>query len=174
MGIERLNAVNFDTDEIRMSEYLIALCEVATSRGFVVNIEFMPLLPIFTSLAETVARLSTGKYRGLTIMLDVLHLIRSGGTVADVARAAHLITGAQFSDGPLKAVSEDAYLRAATQERDIPGDGEFPLKDILEAIPAEAVVYLEVPKKSFKDQGLDPTERAQRIIDGMRRVEIAR
>ena len=173
MGIPRINTVNFDTDETRMSENLTALCEEAARRSLALNIEFMPLLPLFTSLEATVTRLSSGKYPGLTIMLDVLHHVRTGGTAGDVAKVRHLITGAQFSDGPLKVESDEAYMQAATHERDIPGEGEFPLEEILGALAPETMIYLEMPKKSFRDQGLAPAERARRLISGMRRIEAA-
>jgi sugar phosphate isomerase/epimerase len=171
MGIKRINTVNFDTDETRMSENLTALCETAAGRGFEINIEFMPLLPLFVSLKETARRLAAAKYPRLTIMLDILHHVRSGGTVAEVAAYAHLISGAQFSDGPLTVAGNEAYMHAATHERDIPGHGRFPLRDILKVMSPDAMIYLEVPKKSFREQGLGPTERARRLLEGMRAVE---
>jgi len=171
MDIKHLAAVNVDTDRGRMSESLAATCEMAGQRGLIVNIEFMPLLPFFTSVEETAKMLGEKIFPGLTMMVDVLHLCRSGGTVEDMSKIAPLVTGSQFSDGALARPSDERYLHQAMYERDIPGEGAFPLEEIFNALPDQAIVYLEVPKKSFRDRGLDAVERARRILDGMRRVE---
>src|SRR4051812_41948943 len=73
LGIKQLAAVSIDEDRARMSDNLAAMCEMAASRGMGVNLEFMPLLAV-RSLADTVALINEGKYPGLTIMVDALHL----------------------------------------------------------------------------------------------------
>ncbi|MET7680406.1 hypothetical protein [Streptomyces sp. NPDC005423] len=75
-----------------------------------------------------------------------------------------------MSDGPRASEGLAAYLDEAVNERAIPGQGEFPLEEVLSLLPPEVTVSAEVPSRSLKQAGVSPEERARRILDGTRRV----
>jgi sugar phosphate isomerase/epimerase len=103
-------------------------------------------------------------------MVDTLHLMRSGSTVAELAAAEpRWIGGAQFSDGPL-TMPADQQLHEALSERMLPGDGEFPLREFVRALPQGVPIGLEVPMQSLKDKGVGPLERARLAVEASRRV----
>jgi sugar phosphate isomerase/epimerase len=170
MGIPQIAAFDADFDRTRASDNLAALCEMAAERGLGVCLEFHPKSPT-NSVAETARLIETGKYRGLKILVDALHLARGGGTPADVAKVPQaLLDCAQMSDGPLVSESAKAYALEAMFNRQAPGEGELPLVDLIRAMPADGVLYLEVPQCHARDRGVSAAARAQRAIDGLCRV----
>ena len=66
--------------------------------------------------------------------------------------------------------SDQAYFHEAMHERQIPGDGELPLNDLLDALPSDVVVALEVPMRSRAEAGASPLERARLAAEGARRL----
>jgi sugar phosphate isomerase/epimerase len=101
-----------------------------------------------------------------------LHLARAGETPADLAKIApNTIGSAQFCDAPAVSPGSKAYQYEAMFERQVPGEGELPLKALLRAIPKEAIIYLEVPLRAAREQGVSAEQRARRVISGMRRIE---
>ncbi len=104
------------------------------------------------------------------LVVDCVHLIRTGRGAHDIARAdprriAHL----QICDGPLN-LSDDEIASEASVERLYPGEGEFPLIDILRAIPPTATVGLEAPSRSRRERGESPLQRAREAAAATRNV----
>jgi len=151
MGISQVAGMDMDPDRRRASENLAAWCEMAKERGLGACIEFMSLTQVKT-LGNAVDLVKSGKYPGLTVMLDTLHLARSGGTPADVAKVdPALFDCVQFCDGPATAPDDAFYWHEAGIERQIPGDGALPLKAVYDAIPKDIVVYIEVPQHTARE-----------------------
>jgi sugar phosphate isomerase/epimerase len=170
MGIPQVATFDAETDSVRASEYLEALCEMAAERDLKICIEFHSRSKL-RSIAAAAKLASEGRYRGLKILIDALHLARGGETPADVAQVPPaLIDCVQFCDGPLLSPGGKAYGYEAMFERQVPGAGELPLVALLKSIPQEAFIYLEVPQRAAREQGLSAIERAQRAMDGMRSV----
>ncbi len=77
-----------------------------------------------------------------------MHLIRSGSNADDVAALGLDIIGyVQLSDAPL-VPTNPSYYGEAMFERKVPGKGEFPLLAVLNALPNDLVIGLEVPMRS--------------------------
>jgi sugar phosphate isomerase/epimerase len=170
LGIPQLATFDADPERQRARSCLAALCEQATVRGLNVCIEFHPHSAL-ASIHEAVALIETGHYPGLGILVDALHLARGGSAPADVARIdPRLIACAQFCDAPAASPNREAYRHEAMFERQVPGDGELPLRDLLDAIPHDRIIYLEVPMKSLRDRGVSPRDRAARALAGMHRL----
>lgn len=171
MGITQIATFDSDPDRGRASEHLAELCDMAADRGIGVCIEFHPRSQL-RSVAQTAQLIGQGKYSGLKMLIDALHLARGGGTPQDVANVSpHVIDSAQFCDGPATSPDTKSYQYEAMFERQVPGDGQLPLKALLTAIPSTAVIYLEVPLRALREGGVSATERARRVIAGMRRIE---
>jgi sugar phosphate isomerase/epimerase len=123
-----------DPEWARLRDNFAAFCDAAAGVGLGVAVEFMPArplasLPLALRLAREAAR------PGVSMLVDPLHLARSGGAPADlVGLDPALFPYAQFSDGI-----------PATAERRMPGEGELPLGALLDALPAGLPLSVEVP-----------------------------
>jgi sugar phosphate isomerase/epimerase len=171
MGVKQLATFDSDPDRGRAADQLAALCESAQAREIGVCIEFHSRSQL-RSIAAAAHLVDQGRYPGLKILVDALHLARGGETPEDVSAVAFQSIGcAQFCDAPAASTDAKAYRYEAMFERQIPGDGELPLAALLDAIPSDCIVYLEVPQRAARERGVSALERAQRALDGMRRLE---
>ncbi len=146
LGARGATALLFDTDEARVVDGLSQLCELAGELGLRVGIEFMALSPQWNTLETMRDLVLAVNHPGLGIGIDILHLVRSGGTPADVAALdPALVSYAQICDGASLAVTAD-YVEEAVGNRLVPGEGQFPVLEFLRALPAGVPVELEVPQ----------------------------
>jgi len=140
-----VTALIYDPDIERASNNLSRLCEMAQAKGLRVNIEFMPLAPVCRSLTETVSFIKGLGQPNLGVAIDLLHLIRSGGTVEEVAATPpELISYVQICDSADTSVNSN-YGEEAAANRLPPGKGGFPVTAFLQALPAGTPVEIEVP-----------------------------
>ncbi len=169
LGARRMSTLVSDSDQERRLANFCQLCDRAAEFGLGVNVEFVAITQL-PSLREAVRLLTRAARPNAGIMVDALHLTRSGGSVAELAATdPHLIGGAQFCDGPLTMAS-DRQLFEAISERKIPGEGEFPLHDFVRALPRGVPIGIEVPLKSLRDRGVGPMERARIVVEASRRI----
>lgn len=168
LGARRMSVLVSDSDEERRLDNFCQLCERAAEYGMGVNVEFVAITQL-PSLREALRLVSRANRPNAGIMVDTLHLMRSGGTVAELAAApAGFIGGAQFCDGPLAAPEDQLF--EALSERKIPGEGQFPLLEFVRALPPEVPIGVEVPLKSLKDKGVPAQERARKVVEASRRI----
>lgn len=62
------------------------------------------------------------------------------------------------------------YLLAATFERMIPGTGTLPLADIVDALPGDVHIGLEVPMRSLAEAGVGPLDRLRPCVAAAREL----
>lgn len=122
---------------------LNAIAGVAAEFGLRMSVEFMMFRTVRT-LADAIALVARADAPNLGIIVDALHLHRSGGTSADLdAIPAGRLSHVQFCD----AVAEPP--RDLTQEarsgRLLPGEGVLALRDLLAAVPPDTPLALEIP-----------------------------
>lgn len=167
IGARRLVAHVHDTDRSRALDTLRALCDLAGEHGLGVGLEFMPLSPGCTSLAEADAFVTEARRDNLGIAIDALHWTRTGGSAADVARIdpGH-IAYVQLCDGPRDDPGRD-YLAQAF-DRLVPGEGGFALRELLASLPQSVDLDVEVPSTSGIAQGRTPLDRARRAVTASR------
>ena len=95
------------------------------------------------------------------VVVDCIHLIRTKTSVQELANAdPRRIAYVQICDGMLN-LPEDQFGLEGTAERLYPGEGHFPLVDILRAVPPSAALALEAPSLSRKERGESPLQRAK-------------
>jgi len=170
LGASRFNLSVWETNPDRVSDLMDGFWRIGEDLQMRITIEFLRLSQVRT-LQDAAALATSGRYPGLQILVDALHLARSGGTPADVAALPpELIGFSQICDGPAQSPGHEAYLHEAMNERQIPGEGELPLRALLAALPPEVIVALEVPMRSRAEAGVTPLERARLAADGARRV----
>jgi sugar phosphate isomerase/epimerase len=106
---------------------------------------------IFSSvrtLADAQRVLNRAAHPAGAILVDALHLQRSGGTPADVSAVApEQLPYVQLCDGPFQPILPDSAVAQAEARtgRLFPGDGELPLAELLRVLPAGASLAVEAP-----------------------------
>lgn len=144
LGADRLNCAGDDPDPSRIVERFAAIAAMAAEHGMTVDLEFMRWRPIGTFAdAARVVRASGAANAG--VLVDALHLFRSGGSVATVAADAALVRTLQICDAPLAHPADGDYLAEARNHRLAPGDGHLPLVALLGVLNPTTRVSIEVP-----------------------------
>lgn len=169
LGARRLNVSGDDPDTDRVAERFGRLCDLAAEVGIGVDLEFMRFRVVgnLPQALDVVTR--AGRPNG-RLLIDVLHLFRSGGTaqmLADVPAA--LIGSVQLCDAPRLDPTDAHIVDEARQGRLFPGEGELPLLEYLSALPGDISMSVEVPTAS-SHPGLSPAECAARACAASRRL----
>lgn len=161
LGIGMITANSFAGEEAEVTALMAEIARDAASRNIRLGIEFIPVSRIRTAAdALRIARATDAGNVGLVV--DALHLWRSGGTVETVrGLPGDRIFALQLCDAPLAAPDDlAAEMRSA---RLLPGDGEFDLRGLVDAVPAATEIEIEVPNADY--DRLTPTARARLVHD---------
>jgi len=114
-----------------LAEAFGRIAERAARHGLAVSLEFIPDTGM-PDLLTAKALVEMVKLPNLGIMLDTWHLLRSGGTVEQIrSLAPGAIIAAQLSD---RTPPPPGTAYVAMQGRSLPGEGQAPLADILNAV----------------------------------------
>lgn len=148
LGATRICVNGEDPQLDRFTANFARLCDLAKPFGMEVDLEFMVWRPVKTIQITTQivrqANCTNGK-----VLIDALHLMRSGGTVEDVrAMNPALIGAVQICDGPMLGPDVNdtqAVLQEARGGRLPPLQGEFPLLELVKAVPSTVPISVEVP-----------------------------
>ncbi len=161
-----LLVVSSDPDLDATAEKLGALIDHARPAGISVSLEFGAFTEM-KSLAMTLDVLERTGRPDARLLIDPLHLARTGGGPADVARVPReRFTYAQFCDAPASGPSvEDikGIIEEAVDGRLFPGDGALPLNDLLQALPAGIPLSVELRSKALRDAWPDAIDRAKAL-----------
>ena len=172
LGCERINVVSVGQEMGRTIDGFAALCEVAAARGIAVSAEMGSLGP----LKQVEAALEVARGVGqpnFSLVIDTMHVSRTGYAPMVARIDPALIGYVQINDGPMRGVT-DGYLREAIVDRWVPGEGDYPLTEILRAVPPEVVVSIEVPMLD-RPEGRSDLDHVRACVAGARRaVEAAR
>ena len=157
LGARTLSVCGDDPDPARLAANFAALCDLAARHGMGVDLEFMPWRRVATVTTAVGVVRAAGRANG-GVLVDALHLARSGGAPVDLAGVSdELLATAQICDAPLEMPdSIDAVVAEARGGRLPPGDGALPLEALIAALPARTILSVEVPMA----RGGTPTERA--------------
>ena len=169
LGARRISTTSMDPDLARSFDQFAVLAELAADAGFETVIEFAPTLTV-PDLPTALAALRHIGRKDVKLLVDTMHLVRSGASAADVAALDPGLVGyIQLSDAP-RTSTFSSYLQEAMFERRPPGEGELPLLEILEALPRDVVVGLEIPELSKAQMGVGPHARVGRCVEAARRL----
>jgi sugar phosphate isomerase/epimerase len=167
LRVPRVNSVSLDPDRARTFDQFAMLAELAAERGMQTTIEPAP----GTTVGDLTTGLAALKHIGrqdFRLLIDTMHLVRSGFGAADLAALEPGSIGyAQLSDTTLQP-RMDSYMQEATFERMVPGEGELPLQAIVDALPADIVISLEVPRLSLAEAGVSHFDRVKPCVEAAR------
>lgn len=166
LGVTRINTVSMDPDLGRTLDEFGTLADLARARGMETTIEFAPSLAL-RNLDDALAVVHQIGRPDFRLLIDTMHLVRAGNTASELAAIDPALIGyVQLSDNTIR--QRGSVYRQDTIDRMVPGEGEFPLREILAALPADLVIGIEVPMRSRADAGEPTQERARRCVDGAR------
>ncbi|WP_433766425.1 sugar phosphate isomerase/epimerase family protein [Pseudomonas putida] len=145
LGARCLTVSGDDPEPSRLVDNFAALCHLAAGYGLRVDLEFMRWRHI-GNLQQAVALIAAAGQDNGGVLLDALHLFRSGGNAAAVAQLdRRYLHGVQWSDAPAQAPTGEGILREAREGRLPPGQGQLALSELLDALPPEVHWSVEVP-----------------------------
>lgn len=166
LGAGHVLVVGNDPDLGRTAANFAALCAAAHDRRLRVMLEFIPYSQV-RSLAEAYGLLAKSVPTDAGILVDALHLSRSGGCPADLAAYdPALFTYLHLCDAPARPAA-DLQTEGRTG-RCYPGEGQLWLADLLAAMPDAIPIAIEAPVGT--EAARSPGERACRAADACRRL----
>jgi sugar phosphate isomerase/epimerase len=174
VGAKNVLVVSSDPDHSAAAAKFARLCERGRQAGLRVALEFGFFTEV-RSLAEARAIVEAAGDPAGAILIDPLHLERTGGTAADVAALPRsLLPYAQFCDAPMRGPGAgvgdvEEIIREALDDRLQCGDGALPQIDVLKALPADAPLSIELRSKYLRDTYPDAAERARVTLQATRR-----
>ena len=162
LGIPLMVQGCFDPDEERLVASLRAHCAEARRHGIRVGIEFMRASTVRT-LSDAVTLLDRVDADNAGLVIDALHLSRSGDSLDDVAALPpELVYLFQICDAVREKPGNLTYMQEALNGRLYPGCGELPLAQMLACVPPGVEIECEMPCAS--DIELLALERATRAL----------
>jgi sugar phosphate isomerase/epimerase len=168
LGADRVIVMNQEPDPGRAAEQFAVVCDLAGERGMRAAVEFMPYTAT-RSLHEGLALVRAAAAADAGVVVDVLHLHRSGGSVSELAdvdpRLIHLV---QLCDGRRQPPPADRLRAEALGDRLYPGDGDLPLIGVLSTLPAGIPLTVEAPVA--RDLDTPPADRAVAAAEAVRRM----
>jgi sugar phosphate isomerase/epimerase len=166
IGAANLLVVSSDPEPGATADKLAALVDHAATAGIRVSLEFGAFTEI-KSLAMALDVLERTGRSNAGVLIDPLHLSRTGGVPADLAAVPPgRFAYAQYCDatatGPSVA-DVKAIIDEAVDGRLLPGEGALPLAALLDVLPAGIPLSIELRSKALREGWPDPTQRARKL-----------
>ena len=161
LGAPIIVANGFDPELARFTSLFARYCAAAKEAGIRVALEFLPYSGV-QNIDDAMRVVTDSGASNAGVLLDALHLDRSGATVADIARIPpDRITFAQLCDarkwsGPR---TNERLLTEARTARLPAGTGDLPLFDFLDALPPGIEIEYEVARADMAQKSA--LEKAQ-------------
>lgn len=145
-------------DRAQAAEAFARLCREAARFDLEVVLEFLPISELKTVGAALEVLKAANAPNG-RLLVDALHLSRSGGSPADLAGIPpQLMPYAHICDAP--AAIPDELIPEIRTGRLLPGEGELPLAGLIHTLPAGIPLAVEAPCRATT--GLSVAERVAR------------
>lgn len=183
LGARFFNVMVTDPDVARAHDTFAALCRRALPYGLRPCMEGIS----YTAVRDLATACTVLEGTGGGLIVDPLHLQRSGDDVTDLRRVDPAVLGyLQLCDGPREvptaipipdrmprgqAVDGNMRQLESRAGRLLPGEGEIPVAEFTAALPADLPVSVEAPNRQLLD-ALGPLAflrrartAAQRVLD---------
>lgn len=172
LGARNVLCVSSDPDHARTADVLAQLCRHAEDSAIRVALEF----GIFTevkNLAQALAVLNRFDHPLRAVLVDPIHVDRSGTSIADIAQIdPALLPYAQFCDAPAERPDPadfNAVIRDAIDLREQCGEGALPLAALYHALPPGIPLAIELRSLALREAFPHPALRAAAVADATRR-----
>jgi sugar phosphate isomerase/epimerase len=160
LGAKTIVVTCMDPNEARWTDFIAQFCEIASQFNITLALEVVPYSEART-LEQGIRIIENTQASNFGLLIDTLHIVRSGGTPAEIANIdPKRIVFAQICDASAEKPTIIDLPTEARLGRLYPGDGELPLYEILDALPAGIEIEVETPRLNQND--FSPEERAKR------------
>jgi len=168
LGAKFVLAIGNDPEPARQRDNFARLAESARAVGLRAVMEFIPYCRVAT-LAQARALVRDVAVPGAAVVVDALHLVRSGGSIADLAGlTTDDVPYLQLCDARATAPPPEGLRAEARGDRLYPGDGALDVRGLLRALPAALPVSVEAPCAAYAH--LTAAERARLCGERTRRA----
>jgi sugar phosphate isomerase/epimerase len=147
LGGKYIVTIGNDTNYARMRDNFGLFCDEAARFNLIPTIEFVPPRPLCT-MTMAVRMIKESRRGTGAICLDPMHFMRVGGSGAEIrSYGAKYFPYTQLNDGVLfPGEPNPAHFRKMRQgKRKMPGEGDVPLYELLNALPANLPLSIEIP-----------------------------
>lgn len=172
VGAPNALCVSSDPDPVATTAKYAALCAHARTLGMRVSLEFGLFTEVKT-LGDALAIIAATGDPDAALLIDPLHLARSGGIPEDVARVPRpRFAYTQFCDAPAVGPPTDdarAIVAEALDGRLQCGEGGLPLTALLDAMPSGLTLSVELRSRALREAYPDPIERSRATATATRR-----
>jgi sugar phosphate isomerase/epimerase len=169
LGARHVLVASREADNGAVAARLATLAGRVEGSAVTLVLEFLPALGVRT-FAQANAIVDQVAHPGVGVLVDALHLARAGET-PEVLRAAPSgrLPYLQLCDAgaPPDDLSPMGLIREALHGRLLPGEGQLPLDDVLDALPAVPISF-EVRSAWLRDTFPDPVARARAVFASVR------
>ncbi|MEW6640373.1 MAG: sugar phosphate isomerase/epimerase [Pseudomonadota bacterium] len=162
LGAAHALVVGNDPERTRLIDNFAGVSELARRYGLKTSLEFIPYSAVRT-LAEAGEIIAAAGQSNAGLLVDALHLSRSGGVPADLTRLQpELLHYLHLCDALVPPPTDIAGMRQeARSRRCYPGEGLLPLQAFLAAASAELPIGIEAP--DGRRAGLPFAEQAHQV-----------
>jgi len=164
LGATRAVTHIFIEDDELVVERLGELAELANSIGLRLTSEFCPLTAGNPSLERAKWLVDQVGSERFGIGVDVLHLIRSGGIPTDVAALDPRYFGVVQICDAIGAHASSDYIKDV-HNREVPGQGDLPIREFLNAVPATMAIEAEVPAAHRRAAGISAAQHCREVFE---------
>ncbi len=164
VGARNILVASRDSDHQRVADRLSRLADLVDDAPIRLCLEFLPALGV-RSLSEALAIVRQVNCPTLGVLVDSIHLSRSGGEPSDlVGVEPHLLPYLQLCDALPQPVdsSRAGLLDEALNGRLLPGEGALPLSELLAAVPNVAL-SIELRSAALREAFPDVIDRAKAV-----------
>ena len=161
VGATRVLATGDDADFAVVADKLAAVCELGRQFDLAIDVEFMPFRAVRT-LADAVDVIDRAGATNAHVLVDALHFYRSNSSLDQLRHLDRRLLGTfQICDGVRNAPVDLAY--EARNARLLPGRGELRLIELLNVLPVDLPMGVEVPM-ALSHPELDLSERLELML----------
>jgi sugar phosphate isomerase/epimerase len=166
IGSTYVQVISADADWGRAVDNFGRICDAAARLGLRIALEFMRWRSVRT-IDEAAKFVRQSGRSNAGILLDTLHLSRSGGSPAAVAQVPpELLTYVQLCDAVAEIpTTDDALLKEARGHRLDPGAGTLWLEELFDVLPDDIAISFEVPDTAPGATLKERTRRAAGALD---------
>lgn len=163
LGARHVLVAGNDADESRLVANFTELADLAARVRLSLCIEPMPWTDV-RDVRTALRVIEQSGARNAGVLIDAIHFDRIGSVPSelDVIPASRL-PYVQLCDAPAERPKDtETLLHQARAERMMPGDGGLDLVGLLQALPPQLPISIEVPMRTLA-KTVDARERARRL-----------